>query len=74
MRTLSISFVVLSLTVTAVVSADPFPVAPFPPAPDGAFSVTVDDAAVDPLTALGTSDPFVDAMDSLITALFSLTS
>ncbi len=55
MKTLSITFVVLSLTVTAVVSADPFPVAPFPPAPEGAFAVTVDDAAVPLLTAQGTS-------------------
>ncbi len=30
MRTLSISLIVLSLTATAVVSADPFPVLPFP--------------------------------------------
>ena len=51
MRMLSISFVLMSLTATAVVSADPFPIAPFPPAPDGAFAVTVDDTAVDPLTA-----------------------
>ncbi len=68
MRTLSISLIVFSLTTTVVVSADPFPVLPFPPAPVGAFAVTVDDAAVSPLTAQGTSDPFVDAIDSLLTA------
>ena len=75
MRTLSISFVVFSLAATTVVSADPFPVAPFPPAPDGAFAVNADDAVVDLLTAQGTSDPlqgisdpFIDAMDSLLAA------
>ncbi len=74
MRKLSVLFIGFSLTVTMMVSADPFPFAPFPPAPDGAFAVTVDDAAVSLLTAqgtsdpfLGTSDPFVDAMDSLLT-------
>ena len=51
MRMLSILFVVFSLTVTVMVSADPFPFAPFPPAPEGAFAVTIDDAAVDLLTA-----------------------
>ena len=51
MKKLSISFVVFSLTATAAVSADPFPFAPFPPAPDGAFAVTVDDAVDDLSTA-----------------------